>query len=141
MQRQLKYKELRGFQEKIEVHLETEQVFLHCHLIFIKFVKLCIFYFTVWKCDFFSSGTPMIRVLGHLTLSQRSLKLSSFLLILFFFFPLNFIYFYHSIFYLTYPIFCLCYSTVSSLQSIFDLICCTIPYIFIDSFLFLLDPC
>ena len=30
-----------------------------------------------------SSGTPMIRMLGHLTLSQRSLSLSSFLLILF----------------------------------------------------------
>ena len=30
----------------------------------------------------FSSGTPMIQMLGHLTLSQRSLRLSSFLLIL-----------------------------------------------------------
>ena len=39
-----------------------------------------------------SSGTPMIRMLGHLTLYQRSLRLSSFLLILFFkFFPLCFI--------------------------------------------------
>ena len=28
-----------------------------------------------------SSGTPMIQMLGHLTLSQRSLRLSSFLLI------------------------------------------------------------
>ena len=53
-----------------------------------------------------SSGTPMIRMLGHLALSQRSLRLSSFLLILFFFlFPLCFIYFHHSIFHLTYPIF------------------------------------
>ena len=33
-----------------------------------------------------SSGTPMIQILGHLTLSQRSLRLSSFLLILFSFF-------------------------------------------------------
>jgi len=33
-----------------------------------------------------SSGTPMIRMLGHLTLSQRSLRLSSFLLIHFSFF-------------------------------------------------------
>ena len=48
-----------------------------------------------------SSGTPMIQMLGCLTLSQRSLRLSSFLLI-FFLFPLCFIYFYHSIFYLTY---------------------------------------
>ena len=30
-----------------------------------------------------SSGTPMIQMLGHLTLSQRSLRLSSFLFILF----------------------------------------------------------
>ena len=30
-----------------------------------------------------SSGTPMIQMLGHFTLSQRSLRLSSFLLILF----------------------------------------------------------
>jgi len=54
-----------------------------------------------------SSGTPMIRMLGHLTLSQRSLRLCSFLLIpfFFFFFPLCFIYFHHSIFHLTYPIF------------------------------------
>jgi len=33
-----------------------------------------------------SSGTPMIRMLGHLTLSQRPLRLSSFLLIHFSFF-------------------------------------------------------
>ena len=32
-----------------------------------------------------SSGTPTIRMLGHLTMSQRSLRLSSFLLICFFF--------------------------------------------------------
>ena len=32
-----------------------------------------------------SSGTPMIQMLGHFTLSQRSLRLSSFLLILFLF--------------------------------------------------------
>ena len=49
-----------------------------------------------------SSGTPMIRMLGRFTLSQRSLRLPSFLLILLFFFPLYFIYFYHFIFYLTY---------------------------------------
>ena len=67
-----------------------------------------------------SSGTPMIQMLGHLTLSQRSLRLSSFLLILFSFF-LSFIYFYH-------PIFYLCYSTVGSLQSVFYLICCIIHY-------------
>ena len=68
------------------------------------------------------SGTPMIRMLGCLPLSQRSLRLSHF------FFPLCFIYFHHSIFYLTYPIFCLSYSTVGSLQSAFDLSYCIIHY-------------
>ena len=52
-----------------------------------------------------SSGTPMIQMLGRFTKSQRFLRLSSFLLILFFFFPLCFIYFNRFIFYLTYPIF------------------------------------
>ena len=64
-----------------------------------------------------SSGTPMIQMLRHFTLYQRSLRLSSFVVIFFFFFvPLCFIYLYHSIFYLTYPIFCLHYSTVGSLR-------------------------
>ena len=57
-----------------------------------------------------SSGTPIIQMLGCLTLSQRSLRLSSLLLIRFSFFPLWFIYFYHYIFYLTNPIFFLPYS-------------------------------
>ena len=47
----------------------------------------------------------------------------------FLFYPLSFIYFYHSIFYLTYLIFSLRYSTVGSLQSVFDLIYCIIHYI------------
>ena len=47
----------------------------------------------------------------------------------FFFFPLCLIYSYHSILYLTYPIFFFCYSTVASLQSVFDLIYCIIHYI------------
>jgi len=51
-----------------------------------------------------SSGTPIIQMLGCLTLSKRSLRLSS-LLLIFFFFPLCFIYFQHSIFHLTYLIF------------------------------------
>ena len=44
---------------------------------------------TIFSWSFFlssSSGTPMIQMLGHLTLSQRSLRLSSFLLICFSFF-------------------------------------------------------
>ena len=75
-----------------------------------------------------SSGTPVIWMLRRLTLSQRSLRLSSFLLIFFLFFPLCFIYFHHFIFYLTYPIFCLHYSTHGSLQSDFDLIYCIIHF-------------
>ena len=47
----------------------------------------------------------------------------------FFFFPLCFIYFHHSIIYLTYPIFCFHYSTVGSLQIVFDLIYCYSLYI------------
>src|SRR5574337_136123 len=91
---------------------------------------------SIFSWSFFlssSSGTPMIQMLGCLTLSQRSLRLSSFLLILFFFFPLCFIYSHHSIFHLTYPIFCLSYSTVGSLQSASDLL---LYYSLIDSFLF-----
>ena len=85
---------------------------------------------SIFSWSFFSSsssGTPMIGMLGHLTLSQRSLRLSSFFKS-FFFFPLCFIYFHHSKFFLTYPIFCLCYSTVVSLQSVFDLTYCIIHY-------------
>ena len=39
----------------------------------------------IFSCPFFlssSAETPMIQMLGHLTLSQRSLRLSSFVLIL-----------------------------------------------------------
>ena len=39
-----------------------------------------------WSFFLSSSGTPMIQMLGCLTLSQRSLRLSSFLLIHFYFF-------------------------------------------------------
>ena len=46
---------------------------------------------------------------------------------------------YHSIFSLTNPIFCLHYSTVGSLQSVFDLIYFIIHYIL--TLLFLLGPC
>ena len=48
-----------------------------------------IFSSSIFSWSFFlssSSGTPMIRMLGLLTLSQRSLRLSSFLLIHFSFF-------------------------------------------------------
>ena len=58
----------------------------------------------------------------------------------FFFFPLLFIYFYHSIFYLTKPTFCLHYSTICSLQSVFNITYCIIHYI-LTLFLFILGPC
>jgi len=68
----------------------------------------------------FFSGTPMIQILGHLTSSQSSLRLSSFLFIIFFFFPLCLIcYTILSSSYST--VILLSYSTVSSLQSVFNL--------------------
>ena len=60
-----------------------------------------------------SSGMLMIQLLGHLPLSQSSLRLSLFLLILL----SSLIHFYHSIFYLTNPTFCLLYSTICCLQN------------------------
>ena len=71
---------------------------------------------SIFLCPFFlsSSGTPMIQMLGHLTLSQRSLRLSSFLLIRFsFFLSDSFISTILSSTSLN-PIFCLHYSTVCS---------------------------
>ena len=41
-----------------------------------------------WSFFLSSSGTPIIQMLEHFILSWRSLRLSSFLLICFFFFPL-----------------------------------------------------
>ena len=78
-----------------------------------------------WPFFLSSSWTPMNQMLGCLTLSQRSLRLSSFNS----FSPLCFIYFHLSILHLTCPIFCLSYSTVASLQSAFDLSYCIIHYI------------
>ena len=81
----------------------------------------------------------MIWMLGRLTLSHKSLRLSSLLLILFFFLPLCLICFHYSIFHLTYPIFCLSYSTVDSLQSFWSQL---LHYsLLIHSFLFLLCLC
>ena len=67
----------------------------------------------------------MIQMLGHLTLSQRSLRLPSFLFIIFsFFFSASFI---STILSSTsLKLFCLSYSTVGSLQSAFDLSYCII---------------
>ena len=86
---------------------------------------------SIFSCSSFLSsysGTLMIRMSGHLTLSQRSLWLSSFLCFLFFFFPLFFIYFQHSMFHFTYPVLCLSHSTLGSHQSSFNFNYCIVNY-------------
>ena len=88
---------------------------------------------------FLSSGTPMIQMLRHLTLSQRSLRLSSFLLIHFsFFLSVSFI--------PTIP------SSTSLILSSASVVLLLVPSrvflisnllyysLYIDSFLFLLGP-
>ena len=92
-----------------------------------------------WPFFLFSSGTPMIQMLWLLTLSQRSLRLSSFLLILFSFFlstsfippfylPPHLSYLLPQLFYFWFPPECF----LSQL----------LHYtLLIDSFLFLLGPC
>ena len=84
----------------------------------------------IFSCPFFLSssyGTLMIQMLGHLTLSQRSLRLSTFLLILFsFFLSASFIYTILSS--ISLILSCACYSTVGSLQSAFDFSYCFIHY-------------
>ena len=82
----------------------------------------------IFSCTFFlcsSSETLMIQILGHLTLSQRSLRLSSFVFILF---SALLHLFHHFVFHLTYPFFCLSYSIVGSLQSVFNLNYCIVHY-------------
>ena len=84
------------------------------------FLMVFLFVFFFW--DSYDSNV------GEFNIVPEVLRLSSFLLIHFsFFLSVSFIY--HSIFYLTYLIFCLHYSTVGSLQSVFDLIYCIIHYI------------
>ena len=60
------------------------------------------------------SGTPIMRMLLHLILSQRSLRLSSFLFILFFFILFYGSEFHHCVFQVTYLFFCLSYSAIDS---------------------------
>ena len=94
---------------------------------------------SIFSWSFFlssSSGTPMIRTLGHLTLPQRSLRLSS-----------SFNSFFSSLFHLFLPFYLLphlsyllpllfCWFPPES----FDLVYCIIHYI-LTIFLFLLGPC
>ena len=54
-----------------------------------------------------SSGTPIMRMLVHLMLSQRSLRLCPFLFILFFYFLFCSSDFHYPVFQVTYPFFCL----------------------------------
>ena len=68
---------------------------------------------------FFSSSsvTPIIRMLVHLTLSQRLLRLSSVLFIHSYFILFFRSYFYHFIFQLTDSFFCFRYSAIDSFQN------------------------
>ena len=72
------------------------------------FLMVFLFVFFFW--DYYYSNVGVFNIFP---------EVSEIVLISFFFFPLCF---YQSIFYFTYPIFCLHYSTVGSLQSVFDLI-------------------
>ena len=78
------------------------------------FLMVFLFVFFFW--DFYDPNIVALNIVSE----ASEIVLNSFNS--FFFFHLCCIYFYHSIFYLTNPIFCLCYSTVGSLQSVFDLI-------------------
>ena len=60
--------------------------------------------------SFSSSGTPFMRMFVHLMLSQRSLRLSSFLFILFLYSVL----WHHSVLQVIYLCFCLSYSAMDS---------------------------
>ena len=64
------------------------------------------------------SGTPIMRVLVHLMLSQRFPRLSSFLFILFFYILFCSSDFRHSVLQVIYPFFCLSYSAIDSYQCI-----------------------
>ena len=66
-------------------------------------ISLSIFSWPFFLSSF--SGTPMIQMLWSFTLSQRSLRLSSFLLIIF----SSLLHLFPPIFHLTYSIFCLSY--------------------------------
>ena len=93
----------------------------------------------IFSCSFFlsSSGTPMIRMLGHLTLSQRSLRFSSFLLILFSFLLHLFPPFYlpPHLSYLLPQLFCCWFPPECFGSPLWHYL------LLIDSFLFLLGPC
>ena len=69
------------------------------------------------------SGTPIVRVLVCLMLSQRSLRLSYFLFILFFYILFCSSGFHHSVLQVIYPFFCLSYSAIDSFYILFISVC------------------
>ena len=90
---------------------------------------------SIFSWSFFlssSSEIPMIQILGHLTLSQRSLRLSSFLLILFYFF-LSASFISTILFSISLILSSASIILVRSLQSVFDLSYCIIHYLFFIS--------
>ena len=83
-----------------------------------------------------SFRTPITWILMHLILSQSSLKLSSFLFILFsfvFFILFHSCEFHHSVFQLTYPFFCLIDFAIDSFYCIFHLLHLPLCLFFISS--------
>ena len=99
------------------------------------FLMVFLFVFFFWD----SYGTPMIQMLGCLTLSQRSLKLSSFLLIHFSFFLSDS--FISTILYSTSLILYSASVILLLVPSRVFLISLLHYSLYIDSFLFLLGPC
>ena len=83
---------------------------------------LMVFHFVFFSWDSYDSNVDVFNIVP---------EVSDFVISSNFFFLFYFLFhsFQHSTFYLTYPIFCLLYSTVISLQSVFDLIYCIIHYI------------
>ena len=75
-----------------------------------------------------SSGSTIIQMLVHLMLSQRSLRLSSILCILFSLFCSLAVISTSLIFQLTYPFFCLSYSAIDSFSSIFYISNCVVHH-------------
>ena len=82
------------------------------------------------------SGTPMMRMLVHLMLSQESLRPSSFFFLSLFYILFCGSDFHHSVLQVTYLFFCLSYSAVDSFQCIIHLlvnIFCIISILFLRS--------
>ena len=90
-----------------------------------------IFSYPFFFCS--SSGTPIIRMLGCLILSQRSQRLSSVLFILFYFILFFRSYFHNFVSQLTDSFFCFSFSGIDSFWSIFNFSNCVVclPLLFL----------